>query len=197
MGRVTSETPAGATGFPLPSDWILDAVPDGLLMIEDDGRITYVNEAMAALFGVTPEEAVQFTVFDALGEDGAEEFRQHLAIRGSVAEDGRDRAYRLDRPDGGEMWVLGRHSPILGPDGEVQGWLYRVTDHSEQRALVEDLRTRDAQFAEAQSIGRIGSWERDLRTEEDTWSAEAFRVCRLDPRRRPTQRRRLLRPPAP
>ena len=110
-------------GLPAPAQWILDAVPDGLLMIEDDARITYANPVMAALFGATPEEMVQFTVFDALGEDGVEEFRKHLAIRGSVAEDGRDRAYRINRPDGSEMWILVRHSPIHDADGVLQGWL--------------------------------------------------------------------------
>ncbi len=180
-GPVTADTPTGPSGSPLPSDWILDAVPDGLLMIDDDARLTYVNQSMADLFGVTREEAVQFSVFDALDEDGVEEFRQHLARRDTVAEDGHNLAFRLDRPDGGEMWVLVRHSPILDPAGELQGYLYRVTDYSEQRALLVELQSRDAQFAEAQSIGRIGSWEHDLRTERTTWSAEAFRVCRLDP----------------
>ncbi|GAA5148071.1 response regulator [Nocardioides marinquilinus] len=174
-------TGSGDASSPLPPAWILDAVPDGLLMIEDDGRVTYVNQPMADLLGVSREDAVLFTVYDALGEEGQAEFRRHIERRGSVAEDGHDRAYQLTRPDGTPLWVLVRHSPVVDGDGTLRGWLYRVTDHSDQRALLDDLRSREAQLTEAQAIGRIGSWERDLRTDDVAWSAEALRLCRLDP----------------
>jgi two-component system, NarL family, sensor histidine kinase UhpB len=51
----------------------------------------------------------------------------------------------------------------------------------------EELRRGEQKLREAQAIGRIGSWERDLRDGSVTWSEEMYRFFGLDPRSfRPT-----------
>ena len=44
------------------------------------------------------------------------------------------------------------------------------------RASTEQLRNRERQLAEAQSIAHVGSWEMDMRTNQVTWSDEAYRL---------------------
>jgi PAS domain S-box-containing protein len=55
-------------------------------------------------------------------------------------------------------------------------------DHVEQRETMEKLRQSERRLAEAQRVARIGSWERDLRTDQVTWSDELYRLFGRDPR---------------
>jgi diguanylate cyclase (GGDEF)-like protein/PAS domain S-box-containing protein len=48
-------------------------------------------------------------------------------------------------------------------------------------AFMAGVLERSAQLAEAQSVARLGSWERDLRAGTATWSPELFRLLGLDP----------------
>lgn len=61
-----------------------------------------------------------------------------------------------------------------------QRLLFNEQQAREKRAAEELARTQ-ARLMEAQRIGRIGSWERDLATGEMWWSEEAYRLFGLDP----------------
>jgi PAS domain S-box-containing protein len=54
----------------------------------------------------------------------------------------------------------------------------RVAEQERERAL-ETLEQSRRRLAEAQQVAHIGSWERDLRTNEVTWSDELFRLFGL------------------
>jgi len=45
----------------------------------------------------------------------------------------------------------------------------------------EELRKREALLAEAEQLGRLGSWEHNLVTGEDAWSANLCRMLDIDP----------------
>ena len=49
------------------------------------------------------------------------------------------------------------------------------------RHTLERLRLRDRQFAEAQALAHIGSWEWDMTTDTVTWSDELYRLYGLEP----------------
>jgi two-component system CheB/CheR fusion protein len=49
------------------------------------------------------------------------------------------------------------------------------------RHTLEQLRRRDRQFAEAQALAHIGSWEWNMVTDTVTWSDELFRLYGLEP----------------
>jgi PAS domain S-box-containing protein len=160
-------------------DRILSAVPDGLWMLDDEGRTTFANATMGALLGRDDEEMASTSVFDVLDEQGGAQFRGHLAGRDSEAP-GHDLECLVHRRDGSSFWALVSHARVLDDDGTCRGWLYRVRDDTDHRALYDELSQREQQLAEAQSIAGVGSWER-LATGPVSWSAEAYRICRVTP----------------
>jgi PAS domain S-box-containing protein len=173
----TAAGPRGATF----AEQVTRALPDGLWMFDDDGVTTYANPTLLRMLDRDGEAAGSFTVYDVLDEQGRDDFARHLATRDREGGAGHNLECCLHRPDGSEFWALVSHVPLLDDEGERQGWLYRVKDHTQQRALHDELVRREHQLAEAQDIAGVGSYEREVATGEIHWSAQAFRLCRVDP----------------
>ena len=185
-GRVSPHDPAA---FERPDDLtaglsaelLLRALPDGVWVFDDEGRTTYANDRMVELLGLEAHQVDGYPVFSAMDEQGALDFRMHLEQRQVSTEAGHDLEVLLHRPDATQLWALVSHCPVHDDAGERLGWVYRVKEHTRQRALMAELGHRNAQLAEAQTIARIGSFERNLVTGDVDWSAETYHLCGVDP----------------
>ncbi len=178
-------SPHTCPGAPKPdaatTELLLRALPDGVWVFDDEGRTTYANDRMVELLGITGDQALGYPAFSAMDEQGAADLRLHLQQRQVTSEPAHDLEVLLHRPDGTQLWALVSHSPVHDEAGERLGWVYRVKEHTQQRALLAELGRRNAQLAEAQTIARIGSFDRNLVTGDVEWSAEVYRLCGLDP----------------
>lgn len=160
---------------------LVRASSDGLWIFDETGTTTWANDRMAELLGRAPEEMVGFRVEDALDAPGREQFRAHL-VEMTTAEAGwENRESKFVRPDGTEIWTLVSFSPIRDDAGRRTGWLHRITEYTDRKALVETLQDREQQLATAQSIAHIGSWSWDVTTDTVVWSDELYRIYNLDP----------------
>ncbi|MFC4786305.1 response regulator [Nocardioides sp. MAHUQ-72] len=160
--------------------WVVRAVPDGLWVLDDAGLTTYANDRMARMLGRSSAEMVGLSVTDALDEEGGRAFLAHLDRLSDAREPGDDQELRLVRAAGSTFWALVSHTPLLDDGGRHRGWLHRVSDHTEQHRILEELRHREVQLAEAQSIAGIGSWEREVGVGELHWSDELYRLVGKD-----------------
>ena len=95
----------------------------------------------------------------------------HLDDRAGLREawqaglaDGRtyEHPYRLRAADGSWRAMLVRAVPVRGPDGRVVEWVGTHTDVTEREAVRAALERERALLAEAQRIGRLGSWTWDM-----------------------------------
>ncbi|MER7072240.1 response regulator [Terrabacter sp. NPDC000476] len=154
--------------------WMVAASPDGLWVIDGDGRTVFANDRMARMLGLTAAEAVGFSVFDAVDEQGKKDFASHLAERARTGLPGDNLECSLIDRQGNRFWALVSHSPMVDEQGRTRGWLYRVSEHSAQRQLLDQL-------AEAQSIAKIGSWGWDVGRDRVWWSDELYRIYGLEP----------------
>jgi diguanylate cyclase (GGDEF)-like protein/PAS domain S-box-containing protein len=101
---------------------------------------------------------------------------EHVFQTGGVSEV----AFRIVRPDGVVRWVRGRTSADHDTAGRVISLHGTLQDVTEQKLAEEALLNQRRQLAEAERVGRLGSWERDLRTDRFTWSDELWRQWGLD-----------------
>ncbi|HEU4811202.1 MAG TPA: response regulator [Nocardioides sp.] len=161
--------------------WMVDSSTDGLWILDEHGATTFANPRMAGLVGRTVEEMDGLPAVDALDEEGALQFGDHLAdmLSGHPGEENVET--KFVRPDGSAIWVLVSWHPLHDDRGELIGWLHRVTEYTERKSLVVALRDREQQLATAQRIAMIGSWEWEVATDTVTWSDQLYRIYNLQP----------------
>lgn len=145
-GSVTL-TAAGATVM----EAMVDAAPDGLLLVDGGGRMLVVNRQIEALFGYRRDELIGEPVEMLMPEDVRTVHRQHRA---------RFAAHPASRPMGTGLVLLGRRrdgtefpveislSPLETPDGPrtvatVRDITLRIADEGRIRGLERDLAVGD------------------------------------------------------
>jgi two-component system sensor histidine kinase/response regulator len=161
--------------------WFVNASTDGLWLLDERGHTLFANAKMAELLGRHPDELPGFSAYDALDADGRVQMDQHVAdmVAGGTGDENVEA--RLVRPDGSTIWTLVSWQPLHDDAGTRIGWLHRVTEYTERKALLETLLEREQQLATAQRIAHIGSWEWDVPSDTVTWSDELYRMYNLEP----------------
>ena len=153
--------------------WMVAASPDGLWVFDEAGHTLFANGRMAELLGRDPDDMVGFSVFDAVDDIGKEQFRHHLEELATRGAPGDNIECSLLDAHGNRFWALVSHTPLLDETGTRRGWMHRVSEHSDQRRLLDQL-------AVAQSIAKVGSWEWDVAADRVSWSDELYRIYGLD-----------------
>ena len=89
--------------------------------------------------------------------------------------------HRLEMADGSYRWHLSRGIAMTRPGSDQILWFGTATDIHAVREAEERLRRTQSALALAMRGGQIGWWQRDLGTEEVTWSPELEDLFGLPP----------------
>jgi len=150
---------------------VVEGSPDGIWVIDLDGRTVHANAAMARLYGVSPEEMAEVSMYDIVDDLGRAQLDEHLrqVREGRVNDD--EVEVQVVRTDGTLVWCLVRESLVEIEPGRP-GLCTVFSDYTTRREIVQALRSSRRSLAEAQRIARIGSWEWDLTSDTITGSQE-------------------------
>ena len=171
---------------------IVESSPDGLWVLDLDGRTVYANPEIARMHGIAPEDLAALTVFDTLDEDGRAQFRTHLDdVRAGRINESPAEVHWV-RADGTTRWVLCSETALLDGDGRMWALLHHYSDNTERHELIASLQaSEDAledQVAqndlmqavataanEAASLAEVLARARSLLLHHDDWGrARAF-----------------------
>ena len=164
-----------------PADWILQAVPDGLWVLDDDGITTWANQRFADLLGLAEDEVVGFPAVEALDAEGRVQFLDHLDRLRTTRDAGADLECLLVRRDGTELWALVSHVPLLDGAGEHRGWLHRVRDHSGSGPSSRRSSAASASSPRPSRSRTSAAGSALLSEDVLHWSDELYRVLGVDP----------------
>ena len=145
-------------------------------------KFLWANAAYRVIVGADPAQDASTPVDPALvlihPEDQHRVLTQYwpAAQAGQVARS----EHRVVRPDGQVRWVHVTSNPVLdgvGAVNRVAGTVEDITDRKTSEQIVLDERRR---LNDAEAIGHLGSWERDLGTGELSWSSGMFSLWGID-----------------
>jgi PAS domain S-box-containing protein len=158
---------------------LVEAADEAIISRGLDNVITSWNRGAEELFGWTAAEALGRSLSLLLPEEirtaQALEERVRARVRGARLET------QVERKDGRLVWVLATVTPLLDAAGRVVGHCSAARDITARKRAEEALWQSQAVLAEAQAIGHVGSWDRDLATGLTRWSAGLSRIFGLEP----------------
>jgi two-component system, sensor histidine kinase and response regulator len=164
---------------------IIEAAPDGMLVIGADGRILLTNPQLDKLFGYAAGELIGQAIERLVPESGR---GQHVALRDTFISQTSTRQMGAAiedlqgvRKDGSLFSVeIGlSHLPTLIGRGTCV--CASVRDVSERRAMGAKLRTASDRLTLAQEAGGIGLYDIDLVTGRDYWTPQLEKMFGLAP----------------
>ncbi|HXE72394.1 MAG TPA: PAS domain S-box protein [Candidatus Nitrosotenuis sp.] len=132
--------------------------PVGILRADPGGGCVYANERWCEISGLSPEESAGQGWLQAVHPDD----RPLVARRWSQAVAGQESfrlEFRLARPGGSTIWVLGQAVPEKDPQGKVLGFVGTVTDMTE----LQEARRAAEQASQAKS-SFLAMMSHELRT---------------------------------
>ncbi|MGI9258598.1 MAG: PAS domain-containing sensor histidine kinase [Gammaproteobacteria bacterium] len=89
--------------------------------------------------------------------------------------------FKVSMPDDTVRTILSYAEMDTGTDGEKRIINGIAQDVTELRQADERIRRSEARLREAQSVAHMGSFERDLKTDEGVWSDELYRIFAVEP----------------
>ncbi|WP_223570824.1 response regulator [Pseudomonas sp. BF-R-26] len=164
---------------------IIEAAPDGMLVLGADGHILMTNPQMDALFGYEHGELISASI-ERLVPQAARE--RHVRLRDGFIASGGTRQMGGDlndlhgvRKDGSLFSVeIGlSHLPRL--EGRGVCVCASVRDVSERRAMEAKLRTASDRLNLAQEAGDIGLFDVDLVSGKNYWTPQLEALFGLEP----------------
>jgi len=152
----------------------LQSIGDAVIATDRDARVTVFNEVAQRLTGWSAEEAIGrplSDVFRIVSEDTHQPMEspvERVLYQGAIV--GLANHTVLVARDGNERPIADSGAPIRGPDGTIHGVVLVFRDQTEERRAQDELRHSEQRLRLALDAAQAGTWEWNLRTNENTWS---------------------------
>jgi PAS domain S-box-containing protein len=154
---------------------LIENAPDGIVLVELGGKITYASPSVTRLFGYTQEEAL---ASDPNELTHPEELPMVLTELAALIEDPTHiptLQYRFLHKNGEWRWIESTFSNLLTLPS-VEGIVINFRDIHARKLAEEALKKSQALLTEAQRIGRIGHIEWNDGEQSLIFSDEVFAI---------------------
>lgn len=162
---------------------IFDSSAFGIALTGMAGRFVTTSRAFRELVGYRDAELQKMTWLDLMPADEQVPslHRAQDVFSGAVKESRHE--HRCSRRDGRTLWLRVTSTLMPQTERDPPYLMALVEDVTDRKRAELDLSRTEAQLAEAQRIGRTGSWVMNLATQNLLWSQEMFHIWGLDPDR--------------
>jgi PAS domain S-box-containing protein len=157
---------------------VIDYSP-GIIVVKDlKGKLLLFNKSFEQSVGLTHDQLRGRTVYDLFPPTQAERRRatDQTVLRTHAPVTLEETVEQAD----GKHVFLASAFPLTEDDGSPFGVCWIETDISARKQAENELRRAATDLAEAQRVGRIGSWSWEMATDTVTWSDEMYRLHRQD-----------------
>jgi PAS domain S-box-containing protein len=162
----------------------LSSISDAVVAVNPEGVITFLNPEAERLTG-WGKEALGLPIddlFRATNRDTAQPMRDFVKNMLETGEpSGPPVEVIISSKDGSERAVENTGAPVRSAAGVLEGVVLTFRDCTAKRAADATLRRNEARLRLAQEAAKAGTWEWNLRTNENFWSEELFKLYGLNP----------------
>jgi PAS domain S-box-containing protein len=150
---------------------IVETAYEGIWIIDEDNKTTFLNDKMAGLLGYAPAQVLEQSLFAFVDEAWLPCAKEKLARHRQGVQEQYEIRFR--RADGSDLWTIVNASPILDNEGQYGGTLAMITDitmnkRAEERLQESESRLRSIFENAAVGIALLDSHERFLDV-NDAW----------------------------
>jgi len=150
---------------------IVDTANEGIMSVDKDFIITFVNTKMANMLGYEPDKMISFPVHHFMYEEDVQDHEKRKVVRMQGVSEQYERRFR--RKDGKVIWALISASPLKDSQDRFSGSFAMLTDISDRKEIeiaIEDSERRlkdiisflpDATFV-LDKDGKVTAWNRAM-----------------------------------
>jgi PAS domain S-box-containing protein len=153
---------------------IVDLANEGIWVLDDGARTTFVNERMASMLGYAYEEMVGKPVDAFLFEEDVADHRARFERRRLGVAEQYERRYR--HKDGRTIWTLATASPLFEPDGRFLGSFGMYTDNTQRKGAEQALRDSERRLTDILNLLPDATFAVDARGAIVLWNQAAERL---------------------
>jgi PAS domain S-box-containing protein len=158
------------------NEQIIAGVGEGIVVVDGDLRYRAFNPVMEKLWSAAAKEVIGKRVNEVVPEwlapEIAARLRRAVAGENVPAKD----IFIPATGAAGDAWFARTDSPLRNAAGEVVGAIGIMHDITDRKIAEEKLRRTIGDLANAQRIGKMGSWEVDIATGHARRSDEALAI---------------------
>lgn len=135
---------------------LINQINDGLLVVDNDDAIQFVNEKLCAMVGYMQEELIGKIGYRILLPEGSWNLLQEKNL---LRKQGMSETYDLEmkKKSGERFWVSVSASPIYDLKGDVVGSTAVISDITERTLAKDAKKSLEAQLQQAQKFESLGT----------------------------------------
>lgn len=152
---------------------VVEQVHDGIIIIQDN-RLVFANEAFARISGYDPGELVGMQYLQFVDEQDKEEISEFVGGSHGCSEKVTNCEIHLIKKDG--ISFTSEVSAVGIPYHKAPACLIVIRDITERKRAQELQKKTLNLLNEAQELTKLGGWEYDIPTRQISWTDEVYRI---------------------
>ena len=158
---------------------LLEALNEGVWVIDKDAYTTYVNPRMAEMLDYTAEEMHGKHLFQFMDEEWTNNAKRRLSDRKEGVKEHHD--FEFLKKDGTRLYADIATAPIRDEQGNYAGAIAGVMDITKRMQAEKALRESQKRYQRAEKMGNFGHWTRNLITNKAFWSPQVYQIFGVAP----------------
>jgi PAS domain S-box-containing protein len=137
---------------------LVDSMNEGLLEVDEDWKIVFVNQRYCELLGISEASLVGKDIRDINAQYTAENMKPAALRQIQVREQGKNTPYEIEfnRPDGRKIWLRASPRAVTDPRGNFRGSVVIITDITESKKAQEKAKQQEQQLIQADRLASLG-----------------------------------------
>jgi PAS domain S-box-containing protein len=166
---------------------LIETTGEFIWEMDIQGRYTYCSPQMTKIWGLNPEEMIGKTPFDVMPLDDREKasllFFEAIGDPPKPFSGLQSTAYN---ENGSLVYVETNGVPFFSDQGRLLGFRGVSRDITERKKAEIALLESQHLLAESGRLGKVGGWQFDIDTLQQTWTDETYRIHEVDHNFKPT-----------